>query len=648
MNPIRPLPPSRPHLLTLFRSRFLTPSLPHSLTRIPHSILTSSLPHLLTLSTLLLLSNCKPPTAVANPTPIQPAQTTTPTTPNPAPQSAKRPETPAKPDFIFGALDKRPDLTFEQRKTIRVANAILLREKAKWAMEQGQALQLPAGRLEIELLKDPVIAIGKGQKLQLSGVSDEETVIMCYPLVRPHREEVFLDHLPGAHLNLEQITVARPDSNRWETYTAQWTAASDSLYTITLTSANLRPGWHNHLIGQTLYYTYNDKKVGGKLTIVQVNPETHSLTAKGMMPAEEPVAGQQRVAWDFPADILPHLYRQYGALWYETGTSSTAIKHLEGHPLKQPGVLDISHFTTRNFSIGLMRSGGQFDLNIQQSRIHGQEIALNFFVGNEVNTSVFYIDSMVIHHSGFKSMGDISPNISANKIWGSGGYLHPNVTVKANRLYCLENAAGAWRQFSGTGVKPIPIGSKCTYENCSFLDNTEYNLFLSGSMPSEVINCTFRNSNNKIGLSSKFINCKFILEEVHGYPISEPKSLGADTILFKNCFFENSNVVVDWKSYGASVTLLFSETIFLYKNLSRKFSTFFRSSTIVNSLIFDSCHFEVERSNYTTPYITVLDNLNKIYITNCSLNLDDVSIVRCKSDCSHVIKYLKNNTFNYE
>lgn len=602
-----------------------------------------------TLMLMFWFSGCGSPASlgVATEQPASPPSALPPPT-IPAPEPAKRAETPSKPDFIFGALDQRTDLTFEQRKSIRVANAILLREKARWAMEQKQPLQLPAGRLEIELLRDPLIVIGGGHKLILAGESDESTVVMCYPLVRPHREEVFIDHLPGAHLNIENITVARPDSNRWETYAAQWTAAGDSTYTMALTDANLRPGWHNHLVGQTLYYTYNDKKVGGKLTIVQVQPDARTLTVKGKIPAEEPVPGQQRVAWDFPAAIEPHLYRQYGALWYEQGTSSTAIKHLEGHPLKQPGTLDISHFTTRNFSIGLMRSGGQFDLNIQQSRIHGQEIALNFFVGNELNTSVFYIDSLVVHHSGFKSMGDISPNISADKIWGSGGYLHPNVTVKANRLYCLDNTAGAWRQYSGSGKKPYPEGRICEYRNSTFARNGEYNLFLSSSMPSIVIDCKFLSGSNKMGLDSKYLNCSFINELVHGYPISEPIGNSGSIINFTDCDFKNSNLAIQWKEYGELATIQFNSCTFNYQKGGRFFGAFIEVSVELMGLEFVNCKLELDPFSATLPKLVYLDRIKNVSIEDITSKNSIESLFGCRGDCVQTNILLSNNSFQFK
>jgi hypothetical protein len=261
--------------------------------------------------------------------------------------------------------------------------------------------------------------------------------------------------------------------------------------------------------------------------------------------------------------------------------------------------------------------------------------------------SIFYIDSLVIHHSGFKSMGDISPNISADKIWGSGGYLHPNVTVKANRLYCLDNAAGAWRQYSGSGKKPFPEGNFCEYRNSTFARNGEYNLFLSSSMPSQVIECTFAEGNNKVGVATRYTGCSFVNESVHGYPISEPQTDGFDSIVFRFCTFKNSVLALQWKKYGQSVVVKVVDSKFEFRKGGKFVGAFVEVAFGLYQLDLINNQFYLDPKANRVPNVSVLDNIASIILEGNTSNAAQEAVFACRKNCDATQLKLGKNDLQF-
>lgn len=527
-------------------------------------------------------------------------------------------------EWVWGDLESS-DLNFQEKKTQRQENWRIFRGLCEKAIRENRPLELPNGILELHPEQGEHILIPEDASMVLKGKGDENTHLRFYPLVIPHRRETVFKTEKRSRFEIHGIHFEGPGGPRMETYHGIKGASGVQ---VILKPTKIRKGfWSGLKEGSQVFVVWDRKEVGASFTLRKIEGST--ITLSDALPEEALKSDSLLIGFEFPEEISLTDYQEYGRYWENGKQDWNLVQHRHGQKLLE----DSTYFllresTVEGFITSIFRAGTNWTGHFINSSLQGHSVGISSFSGAFPNPSRILIDSLIVTGCGYRSTGVVNkPYVSSGFIWGSGGYLHNNVRVFANKLYCVDNLAGAWRQFSGSGQKPTVTDAFSRYENCSFKDNVEYNFLMSNSMPTDLIGCTFGHGNFQMGWGRVIDSCLFVDSQISLIHWTEPRGVIPYQLKIERSEFWDASIVLGWGRIGPTSDLLFENCQFLFRNMTNE-RTGFRSSLLIKpeatfrSVGFIDCRFLNRIPDPKGKRITLIrgSNIEKVEFKQCQVD----------------------------
>lgn len=466
-------------------------------------------------------------------------------------------------EFNVGDLQtKYPTATYNDLKVIRQANWTILKTLCDSSQIQNIPVLLPAGEIEIHINDGQRITVPDSAVLVIQG---QETIIETWPIVKSYDIVLFdLDRDYRDVNNTLKISdctfISEPF--RLETYNATLRVSGDRTK-ITITDSYISAGALAKLVpGQSIVVNYSPTQIGFDHSILayDIPSKTITLTTNLNIIIPENDAGYIGITFseDTPVDTI----RTRGEFWLEEKVSWTFCESIYGFGNNnKPVYITLDNVEIRGFDNGISLSNVSGKVKINNSYISCHSIGISAFSSNtyirdyyiEIYNSKFIDNGFVVYAYGQ------GVSITADNVYGSGTYFHPNiVAIISNCLF--DNIAVNFRNYSGGGATDNIVEPEwqTLISNCVFKATDDiYNVLLSEVMPVQIVNCSFEGGNVICGLKTTIINSYF-----YGSAVTGANWNGCFTTI-RNCYLYESAIEISSDNV-ATTAKVFIDNVYIY------------------------------------------------------------------------------------
>lgn len=411
------------------------------------------------------------------------------------------------PQFTIGYLDYiYPGYTYAQKKTIRQANWEAFQAACNWAKANNGRVLLPPAPIEFHINNGEKIEMSNYQTLAIKGAGKGITILNIHPHVKTYTIDVFDLDAKGSNIILDDMTIIT-EKDRAEYYTCTLRPGG-ATNQVQITSANVYSWSTVNMVGRTIYTATSTVQTPAQtLTVTNYDAGTKTITVSGTVTSSgDDDAGiiMMYFGEETPVDTI----RTYGQYVRNNNNNFNLIYAIEA---SQPDVTE-QNITFNNVSITgphliTFTSGDNWTIECNNSYFNGL-IGTHFMYSNFTTDSYLILNNSIFDENACSIVGYINGDFTAGNLLGSAIYSHPNIQWRFNGCIFKDGNGGATRQYSSGGGKPTPSNAVSFITNCQWINNQEYDVLSSETMPSYYTNCSFQNTvfaHNTI----KFSNCLF-------------------------------------------------------------------------------------------------------------------------------------------
>ena len=401
--------------------------------------------------------------------------------------------------FIYGNLSERfPEHSYSQLKTIRLTNWGLFKDRCNQAKLTDGNVNVISSRLEMFVPEDESILLENGQSLTIQGVSKATTELVFFPLtpIEGVNQNIFNLEINTA-LTINDATVKRDKIKKYETYSCVLKKSSNSKLVQVL--GTIRPDfWDDLEVGKTLFYGWAFETQGATNTIASWDEGAKTITLtnniSGSVSNDDQSGTYVKFGMYFKEDISYSDYDTYGDKWY-IAEGMNFVYHSYSLTDQPDTVITYANVIFSGAEYNTYIGSGACKVYATDTKFTKCQIGLAFFGQDKGNNQQLHYNNLTFDDCGYEIAGGIT-TATASNILGSGAYLHPSIAVKKigdGNLILTNNIAGAFRQFSSSGTKPIASGSTSEFGIIVASGNSEYDLITSNSMPVTIDSITSEN-----------------------------------------------------------------------------------------------------------------------------------------------------------
>lgn len=377
-----------------------------------------------------------------------------------------------------------PDATFEDLEEMRTSNWETFKSYCDFGKVGGDEVYLPAGRIELFKPQDDEITISSNEVLTVSGRGRDLTELVVYPFTPLSTNYVF-NPQPGGSINLRNSKFSQSARKKYESY--QCVLKKDSNLKKVELLGDVRPEfWDNLSVGKVAFYSWELATNGADNTIASWDEPTQTIFFTNNISGSVSNNMSGEYVWFgtyFEEQISIDDYETYGNFWASQNDGTVLIYYISGSTTGEELQVNLQNVVTENFDRHIVLSApDKVTVNLSDVRTSYSQIGMNLFTQNENARSSVSGNNIEVDNCGYLIVGGRNTSTAGN-ILGSGWYLHPNVVVNVSQLNPHDNLAGAIRQYSSTGPKPVNPEDVSTFTDVTFSNNTEYDILLSNSMP---------------------------------------------------------------------------------------------------------------------------------------------------------------------
>lgn len=392
-------------------------------------------------------------------------------------------------EYSYGNLESLyPTYSYSKLKALRLKNWNLFKARCDNAKTYGGTVRIKGERLEMFVPSGESITITEStDSLTVEGVSKTLTQLYFYPLTptKDLTQNVF-DIQYGTNFTLRNISIARDDIKRYETYSCVL-KKNGNVRLIELLG-DIRNGfWDDLTIGDTIVFAWELEVQGQTMTVADFDSVAKTITVSSdisSLVTNDQSGYYVNAGFYFREDIPLSEYTQYGQGWYiNEGMIFVSQSYVWTDESDAIITLDNVNFDGAEYNVFI--SSGACKLYATDVYFTGCQLGVAFFGRDIGNNQQFHINNVTFEDCGYYVAGGTYAITADNKL-GGGAYVHPNVSCKKigdGNLYLQNNIAAAFRQYSSTGEKTIAPGSTTQFGKVYCLNNTEYDFATSNSMP---------------------------------------------------------------------------------------------------------------------------------------------------------------------
>jgi hypothetical protein len=529
-----------------------------------------------------------------------------------------------------------PGYTYNQIKTIRQANWEAFQAICNYAIANNYRVILPGGRLEFHLVAGETIVLGDYQNINIKGSGKELSKLYFYPNVKQYHIVVFDTDAHGGNVYMKDFSIYT-EKEKWETYNVTL-RPSGNTNQIRIDDANVYSYRQSNIIGKTIYATTDGTTTPSPSYVVtNYDVPTKTITVSSTVTATG-ADDAGLIAIQFEETTHVDTVNLYGNFWL---TDTIYWDFMYGIERNQPDLLSklyyLENVDFRGFDIFIFSSGDYTTIEAKDCYFSGHEGAFDIY-SNFMTDAFLKLDNVTFEECSHLIVGYIKGNYTAGNRYGSAIYSHPNTQWIWNNVTLKGNNGGASRQYTAGGAKPTPTNAITFISNSRWVDNDEYDLLNSESMPCNYVNCYFSGT-LFVHNNSTFTNCTFDGALIGSY---EDNSTGK----FVGCTFKNeTRFSIDRNNYNLEL----DNCIIVPSALLVTFATKTKRLKLTN------CTF-VDNGTAQTPGASYFEQVYppELIIDNCRFeDSDTYGFWRFAPDVSHYTKasfsqpVIKNSTFAY-
>ncbi len=516
--------------------------------------------------------------------------------------------------FNVGDLkSKYPSLTYNELKAIRQNNFALFKALCDSSIVQRVPVLLPAGELEMHINTGQRVIVPDSSILVIRG---QNSTVETWPIVKSYSVVLFdLDENYTEVNNSLKISNCTFTSEpfRYETYNATLKPGGVTNQ-IVITDSYISTYAASKLVaGQPVVVNYTPTLVGFDYVIQSYNAGTKTITVTGALNGAIPNNDAGYIGLSFPEDTPIDTIRSRGEYWLEDNLFWTFSESIYGFGNNsKPVSITLENVVIDGFDTGISLSNVSGKVNVVDSYISCHVIAISAYSGNsyirdyyvELTNSKFVNNGFIVYAYG------AGVSITADNVYGSGTYFHPNIVCVATN--CLfDNVAVNFRNYSGGGATDNLVRSEwqSIITACIFKQTLDiYNALFSEVMPTKIVNCSFEGGNVYANLNSTFQNCYFLNTVVVAANFN-----GATTYI-NNCNFYDSGVQGVINSGTATSKTYISNSVFYPRDGVTGATFDFAGSEYVE---FNNCTIQGRALNANYALINGLGMCKKIVFNDC-------------------------------
>lgn len=419
-----------------------------------------------------------------------------------------------------------PSYTEQQKNTVRDANWRYFKKGYAYARTRCFELVVNTPITEVFISDGNGINVANGDKLYFKGTGKDNCQFKVYPAGVGYVENVFeVSSGESVVFDIRDINLVNFGATI-ETYSGIINYGGDT--TKVLLTETPRAAFYSKINagGVKVDVSRELGQLCKRYTATSYDSTTKVLTLGAI-----DLSGRQPSNWVWTANDSGYIgvkwdihdsesdVTQYGEFWNGSSKGFTLISDI--HTSLPAGNLDTCKYSFTNVDVSkfvniISNSWGNLFMNFDNCNLSAVGVAIGRFTGvNNMFDGVLSMKNCKLHQTGSLNYGITTEETSGgfpNVYYGSGTYLHPNVSVEYIDCVFENNIAVATRNFSSTGNASqflYPEGAKVYAQNSVWRNNLDQYHYLGSSvLPVVFDNCYFDGSNQvQIQRNATFNNC---------------------------------------------------------------------------------------------------------------------------------------------